>query len=404
MRWIMDVLTYARDKQVNGGLCFSILYKRHQLLHPARAALIGHVRVPDSPPKHKVALSTYSLNEVTADKTKIVPSIKISSCPRNVSESSLNSVTDPLMLGQHHAQIKKSNSVGSNFCVPDFTSDLYRRNSMGSIDSRSSGESQQTLDDDDDMGITMRSSSSSDPLSEQRLSATSLEGSLKSPLSLASLEEDSRGSLCEQSLSVNSLEGSVRSLPVHSLVEGKSPIRSHSNTSLNCQRGQFREKPRKSRSTESADPEAYVFKRPHSAMSDQSSASTQTVGADGHPRNIVRVYAAYSSGLPTGTSVKLHITSRTTAREVVNLVVQQLNMAVIMKEKVGGPIYSNQELVNFCLVSVVGARERCLRDDFRPLQLQNPWTNGKLYVRIKSDVLAAIEQNSSYSGRNSAFL
>ena len=48
-----------------------------------------------------------------------------------------------------------------------------------------------------------------------------------------------------------------------------------------------------------------------------------------------------------------------------------------------GPVYSAEELKNFCLVAVIGARERCLRDDFRPLHLQNPWKTGRLFVRQK---------------------
>lgn len=107
---------------------------------------------------------------------------------------------------------------------------------------------------------------------------------------------------------------------------------------------------------------------------------------------IIQVYAAYNTGLASGTSLKLHVTPRTTAREVVNLVVKQLNMAIGLKGK-DGPIYSDDEFDNFCLVAVIGARERCLRDDFKPLQLQNPWRKGRLYVRQKHNVLAALEHS-----------
>ncbi|XP_011300773.1 uncharacterized protein wake isoform X2 [Fopius arisanus] len=111
---------------------------------------------------------------------------------------------------------------------------------------------------------------------------------------------------------------------------------------------------------------------------------------------ILQVYAAYETGLAAGTSLKLHVTPRTTAREVVDLVVKQLNMAVVLKGQ-QGPIYVNEELPNFCLVAVIGARERCLRDDFKPLQLQNPWKKGRLYVRLKQDVLAALEHSSKHT-------
>lgn len=110
---------------------------------------------------------------------------------------------------------------------------------------------------------------------------------------------------------------------------------------------------------------------------------------------ILQVYAAYDTGLASGTSLKLHVTPRTTAREVVDLVVKQLNMAVVLKGK-DGPVYTTDKLRSFCLVAVIGARERCLRDDFKPLQLQNPWKKGRLYVRQKHDVLAALEHSSRH--------
>ncbi len=51
------------------------------------------------------------------------------------------------------------------------------------------------------------------------------------------------------------------------------------------------------------------------------------------------------------------------------------------------PLYGEEELNKFCLVAVIGARERCLRDDFAPLELQNPWAKGRLFVRQKDNVL-----------------
>lgn len=106
-----------------------------------------------------------------------------------------------------------------------------------------------------------------------------------------------------------------------------------------------------------------------------------------------QVFAAYETGLAAGTSLKLHVTPRTSAREVIDLVVKQLNMAAVLKGK-AGPVYGPEKLQDFCLVAVIGARERCLRDDFRPLQLQNPWRKGRLYVRLKHDVLAALQHSA----------
>jgi len=109
--------------------------------------------------------------------------------------------------------------------------------------------------------------------------------------------------------------------------------------------------------------------------------------------NILQVFAAYDTGLASGTSVRIQVSTATTAREVVDLVIKQLNMAVILKGK-EGPLYENEKLKNFCLVAVIGSRERCLRDDFKPLNLQNPWKKGRLFVRMKHDLLAAIEHIS----------
>lgn len=67
---------------------------------------------------------------------------------------------------------------------------------------------------------------------------------------------------------------------------------------------------------------------------DPDSASTRSAdveSGDASTGGIIQVYAAYESGLANGTSVKLHVTARTIAREVVDLVVRQLNMAVVLK-------------------------------------------------------------------------
>ncbi|KAH8335385.1 hypothetical protein KR074_000708, partial [Drosophila pseudoananassae] len=129
--------------------------------------------------------------------------------------------------------------------------------------------------------------------------------------------------------------------------------------------------------------------------SEEDSASCSSLNAE-QTSGIIQVYTAYNTGLASGTSLKLHVTPKTTAREVINLVVKQLNMAVVLKGN-NGPIYGPEMLENFCLVAVIGARERCLRDDFKPLQLQNPWKKGRLYVRKKHELLAAIEHSNRKS-------
>lgn len=138
------------------------------------------------------------------------------------------------------------------------------------------------------------------------------------------------------------------------------------------------------------------FYDPNEELSQNGQTETKVDDTTSQSENsgILRVYAAYETGLARGTSVKLHVTPRTTAREVINLVVLNLNQAVINKGKTG-PVYEEEQFSEFCLVAVIGARERILRDDYQPLQLQNPWTKGRLYVRMRNNLLAAIQQGQA---------
>ncbi|XP_029954749.1 ankyrin repeat and fibronectin type-III domain-containing protein 1 [Salarias fasciatus] len=105
----------------------------------------------------------------------------------------------------------------------------------------------------------------------------------------------------------------------------------------------------------------------------------------------LRVYPQYCTGLPKETSVKLCVTPGTSAREMIQLVVQEMNVVSRrLLGSVGGVgeqeqcvYYSPEQLKHFGLVLVVDDREKWLQDDFCPLELQNPWLRGKLCVRIK---------------------
>ena len=48
------------------------------------------------------------------------------------------------------------------------------------------------------------------------------------------------------------------------------------------------------------------------------------------------------------------------------------------------------ESSEFCLVSVIGARERRLRDEFTLMKLQPPWSRGRLYVRRCDAITSAV--------------
>ncbi|XP_033108697.1 uncharacterized protein LOC117110186 isoform X2 [Anneissia japonica] len=108
---------------------------------------------------------------------------------------------------------------------------------------------------------------------------------------------------------------------------------------------------------------------------------------------ILRVYPAYDTGLASGTSVKLQVTTRTSSREIINLVIEQLNKAIQVRG-LEAHIYPDEEWQNFGLVAAISGKEHSLPDDFNPLVLQNPWTKGKLYIKHKEKTKIKIKSNS----------
>ncbi|KAJ8347215.1 hypothetical protein SKAU_G00286160 [Synaphobranchus kaupii] len=98
----------------------------------------------------------------------------------------------------------------------------------------------------------------------------------------------------------------------------------------------------------------------------------------------LKVYPQYHTGLPTETSVKLRVSQQTSAREMVRLVVQEMNE--VSQKLLGNPerfVYGKEQLEGFGLVLVLDDTEEWLRDDIRPLDLQNPWVRGRLCVRVR---------------------
>uniref|UniRef100_A0A913HP05 Fibronectin type-III domain-containing protein n=1 Tax=Strongyloides stercoralis TaxID=6248 RepID=A0A913HP05_STRER len=108
---------------------------------------------------------------------------------------------------------------------------------------------------------------------------------------------------------------------------------------------------------------------------------------------LLRVHLAFNYCQNIGASIRLRVTKNTTCKEVIHLIVKQLNH---VKPKVINDTFFNtleneekkEEVINttykeenFCLVVVLGGRERRLRNEFQPLKLTLPWNKGKLYIR-----------------------
>lgn len=87
---------------------------------------------------------------------------------------------------------------------------------------------------------------------------------------------------------------------------------------------------------------------------------------------------------PTSVSPQLHVTSQTSAGEVVKLVVLQMND--VSHGALGGSAafcYGEEQLEHFGLVFASEEGERWLPDEARPLALQAARPEGRFYVRIK---------------------
>ncbi|XP_074014652.1 ankyrin repeat and fibronectin type-III domain-containing protein 1-like [Numenius arquata] len=98
----------------------------------------------------------------------------------------------------------------------------------------------------------------------------------------------------------------------------------------------------------------------------------------------LRVCPQYETGLSKETSVKLHITSQTSAGEVVKLVVLEMNN--VSRSVLGSSAafcYGEEQLEHFGLVFASDESEQWLPDDFLPLSLQTTQPEGQFYVRIK---------------------
>nr|XP_006816761.1 PREDICTED: ankyrin repeat and fibronectin type-III domain-containing protein 1-like [Saccoglossus kowalevskii] len=215
-----------------------------------------------------------------------------------------------------------------------------------------------------------------------------------SPVDSPCLEKRPQRAHCK--LRRQSLVGSGSDIASYTGSEASSTSDSRSNSPRRhrCDRLGFGSQDEMTTSTCTSTSSSAASSPSHSRERINGGTSPTTVMSSLQPANsksgILRVYPSYKTGLAQGTSLKLHVTTRTSAREIINLVVQQLNKAIQTKG-LDAPIYSDDQLDDFCLVAVISHKEHMLRDDYSPLQLQNPWTKGKLYVKLKDPAISVLQ-------------
>ncbi|KAK4874872.1 hypothetical protein RN001_014232 [Aquatica leii] len=411
IRWLMDVITFARDRITSG---LSLKYLLEKDLEPNIALKRSLLQIPNHDtkvfkstpgrgswpgPGAGVGTPSSLLNEFSKSEQQLSKNESVISCqylsvtsdtesrknsdsynsdyfndrlPPSRSEDTLFAST-PISGGHRcRASTVSSTSATSSPLLsvrPMFSGSLL---SVNTFNTTNTSDSMHSLSSDSEASCPIPISSSTPRKSKHKQKIVPSRSMTNVKHSLG----DSTGRRHQVKLNIdpNFLSSNLRTTSSKSL------------TNIDADLGTYLKPVDGIKKADEADP---IFKVPYS------DAGTSSSGKETLP-GILQVFAAYETGLASGTSLKLHVTPRTTAREVVDLVVKQLNMAVVLKGK-DGPIYTSDKLKNFCLVAVIGARERCLRDDFKPLQLQNPWKKGRLYVRQKHDVLAALEHSSKHS-------
>ncbi|XP_063286649.1 ankyrin repeat and fibronectin type-III domain-containing protein 1-like isoform X1 [Pelobates fuscus] len=99
----------------------------------------------------------------------------------------------------------------------------------------------------------------------------------------------------------------------------------------------------------------------------------------------LRIFPKYETGLSKEMSVKLHITSKTPAQEVVKLVVLQMNeISRSMLGTTEAYCYDEDQLEHFALVFTSdNNKEQWLADEFLPFSLHTAWNKGHFSVRIR---------------------
>lgn len=148
-------------------------------------------------------------------------------------------------------------------------------------------------------------------------------------------------------------------------------------------------------SNNSADEQCKITKIESNLTSEIDKENLHTVddnvNIDSSQFGTIQVYVANETGAGNGLCLRLHVTTQTTAREIIDLVVMQCNRSVLQSDDKSS--CSQLDSKDFCLFAIFGNRGRCVPDNFRPLQLQNPWKKGRLYVRRTHDILTEIEHS-----------
>ncbi|KAF8782331.1 Ankyrin repeat and fibronectin type-III like protein [Argiope bruennichi] len=402
MRWLMDVLNFAREKNSPGGLMLN-----NFLIDKADSPSTS----PPQSPQHSQSLHTLQVpTEVPGLRSfpgPIPPSIRITNSSSSFSlTESKNNADDSL---KPNAEIRRCASTSRLICPSSSTDepdndDSYEHkkppSSLQLIDDKSKAYSTEAL------SVTYKIGACSSPVCDSSAAATPVNEDEES----SDKGQGDDDTLSHEGIVINVLPGRGSS---HSLSsnEGTNPESDEFDDDISdykeqqmdvlLQLPQDESKDHNSDDEDSLTDCGLQFKaisgsgEGSSNQEDEDYTFVTSVLDSGHPCpetnfdvsvDELRISVAYHDSIPADTSVRLQVSPEVSVREIVEAVIGQMNDATL-EEKYDSTLYiDDQTKDNLCMVVSFGTLERSLSDSFQPLKVQNPWTKGHLFVKRKSDV------------------
>ena len=96
--------------------------------------------------------------------------------------------------------------------------------------------------------------------------------------------------------------------------------------------------------------------------------------------------------------VNFKINNNTTANDVIKYTLNAYDVPFTKSSTNQRDESTNNNL--YCLVIVLGCRERVLKDNYCLFNLKDPWIHGRFYIRLVHDALAALKLDKKYTTLN----
>ena len=117
----------------------------------------------------------------------------------------------------------------------------------------------------------------------------------------------------------------------------------------------------------------------------------------------IPIRLAIDPNLHLQTMVQCTLKPDTTSLEIIQQVLKTISFISLSDKRLENDLKqfdttkcSSPSTNVYCLVIILGSRERVLKDDYCLSQLKEPWINGKFYIRLINDSLAALKLDKKW--------